>query len=222
MFKDFDRYQNYIFDLDGTLVNSSDEVMLCFKSACDNLGADINPKTYNTDVIGPPLEEIFRTIIVDNSNDKLIKALVVEFNRIYDFDENDQSPMYENAYDWLTSLKKSGKRLFMATNKFLNPTVRLMKKFNFDMFEDVYTIDKMAGRYISKQEMIESIIEKYGLEKSQTVMVGDTPGDVKSAHKAGIKAIGVLWGYGSDKTVLNEISDFIMELKDLKELVKVP
>lgn len=86
------------------------------------------------------------------------------------------------------------------------------------MLEDIYTIDKCEGKYISKQEMIEAIIEKYSLEKSETIMIGDAPSDIKAAHKNGIKAVGVLWGYGRDKNVLKEISDFILDISDLKVL----
>lgn len=216
MFSKINKFQNYIFDLDGTLVDSSEEVMYCLGSACANLGVDMNLAKFNTDVIGPPLEDIFRIIIIDNKNEALIERLMAEFKSIYDFDADDESPMYQNTYDWLISLKNAGKRLFLATNKFSIPTFRLLKKFKLNLFEDVYTIDKHNNAEISKQQMIQEIVANYGLIESETVMVGDTVGDIKAANASGVKGIGVLWGYGKNKTPLREISDFVINIEDIK------
>lgn len=213
--------KNYIFDMDGTLINSSEEVLYCLQKACDNLGIKINQEKLNSDLIGPPLEDIFRSFIVDSTDESLINQLTAEFKQIYDYDENDPSFLYENVYDWLISLKKSGKRLFLATNKFSIPTLRLCKKLYLKMFEEIYTIDKCDGKYISKQEMIGEIIEKYNLEKSETIMIGDAPSDIKAAHENGINAVGVLWGYGNEKKQLKELSDFVMDINDLKVLEKI-
>jgi len=221
MLKGSEPFQNYIFDMDGTLVNSSEEVLFCLKKSCENFNATINTANFTPDVIGPPLRDIIKAIIIDDENEELIKNINNEFRRIYDNDENDKSSMYENTYNWLVSLKKSGKRLFLATNKPTIPTQRLIKKLNLDMFEDYYTIDKYPEKHISKSEMISEIVEKYSLEKSKTVMVGDAPSDIKAAHCADIKAIGVLWGYGNHEKALREISDFIMNINDLKVLQKI-
>jgi len=221
MLKKFEHVQNYIFDMDGTLINSSEEVLSCLKKACYSFDAQINEVNFNPNVIGPPLKDIVKAIIVENENEELVNNIHNEFRRIYDNDDNDTSSMYENVYEWLIALKDSGKRLFMATNKPTFPTNRLIEKLNLNMFEDLYTIDKHEGKLISKQEMIEEILSKYDLNKSETIMVGDAPSDTKSAHSAGIKAIGVLWGYGNHQKVLKEISDFVIEINDLKVLQKI-
>ena len=90
-----------------------------------------------------------------------------------------------------------------------------------DMFEDIYTIDKF-GKHITKAEMIEDILNKYNLKKEETVMIGDAPSDVIAAKQAGIKGIGVLWGYGENKTPLIENADIIVKnTEELKECLKL-
>lgn len=221
MFDELKNLNNYIFDMDGTLINSSKEVLQCLKNACNKNKAQINLNNFSPDVIGPPLKDIIKAIIFDNGNEELVNNINDEYRLLYDNNENDKSCMYENTYEWLISLKNSGKRLFLATNKPTIPTLRLIKKFNLNMFEDFYTIDKYLEKEISKKEMLSEIIEKYNLEKMETIMIGDAPSDIKAAHFAGIKAIGVLWGYGNHKTILKEIADYTIEPCDLKSLLKI-
>jgi len=221
MLNKFEHINNFIFDMDGTIVDSSEEVLQCLKQACNNHNAEININNFSPDVIGPPIKEIIKNIIVDFKNETLVGKIITDFRKIYDNDENDQSQMYEMIFEWLKFLKNSNKRLFLATNKPAKPTERLIKMLNLNMFEEVYTIDKYPDRQLSKKEMITEIVEKYNLTKAETLMVGDAPSDIKAAHLANIKAIGVLWGYGNEKETLVEISDYIINVNDLKILQKV-
>lgn len=194
-------YNNYIFDLDGTLINSSKEVLLCFEKAFEQAGCEIDKSRLTPNVIGPPLREITKLIAPDLDDEEIISDVVKNFADIYDYDKNDISELYKGITELLNDAKKDSKRLFIATFKPEKPTQRIVKQFNLDMFEDIYTIDKF-GKHITKSEMIEDIITKYNLKKSETVMIGDAASDVIAAREAGVKSIGVLWGYGENKTPL--------------------
>ena len=208
------QFDNYIFDLDGTIINSSQEVLLCFKKAFENANCHIDNKSFTSDVIGPPLKQILKLLAPDLEDNNKISEIISNFRLLYDNDENDKSFLYDGIYELLTDLKNKGKRLFIATLKPEIPTKRLLALFGLNMFEDVYTIDK-NGKQMTKTEMIEEIIAKYELNKSATVMIGDAPSDMISAKEAGIKGIGVLWGYGRDKTKLIEYSDKVIEKSEI-------
>lgn len=211
MKKNFD---NYIFDMDGTLINSCEEVMICLKKAFKKADFSVDEARFTSNVIGPPLKEIIK-LCAPEINDCDADNVMGIFRNIYDFDEDDVSVMYSGVMEFLDKLKKNKKRIFLATFKPHVPTLRLIKKFNLDMFEDIYTIDKF-GYHMSKDEMIKDMIKKYNLCPDKTVMIGDAAGDVIAAKKAGVTGIGVLWGYGDDKSKLIENSDIIIE--DIKEL----
>ncbi|MBP3821494.1 HAD-IA family hydrolase [bacterium] len=215
------KYQNYIFDLDGTLINSSEEVLNCFEKAFKEANYDIDNSKLTSDVIGPPLRQIIQTIAPELVDDDKINDIMLNFRRIYDYDENDISIMYDEIYDLLCDLKNKGYKLYIATFKPKIPTMRIVKKFHLDeIFNDVYTIDKF-GTKITKEEMILNIISSYNLEKDQTVMIGDALSDMIASKKAGIDGIGVLWGYGSDKEPLKENSKYVVkDVKELRECLK--
>lgn len=205
---------NFIFDLDGTIINSSKEVMICFEKAFAQANYPIDKSRLTHNIIGPPLPEIVKLIApeIDKNNlDKVVK----NFHQIYDYEENDISEIYTGMYELLRSLKQSGKKVFMATYKPDFPTQRIVKQFKLNMFDEVYTIDKF-GENISKTQMINMIIDKYNLKKEETVMVGDAPSDVICAKEAGVLAIGALWGYGENKKPLIENSD--ITIKNVEEL----
>lgn len=211
---------NYILDLDGTIINSSNEVLLCFEKAFAQSNYKIDKSRLTPNVIGPPLKEIIKLIAPEiNEND--IEIVMENFRLIYDYDEHDISEYYSGVLEFLNKAKNSGKKLFIATYKPEKPTRRIEKQFKMDMFEEIYTIDKL-GEHITKTQMINDILNKFNLKKEETVMIGDASSDVISAKEAGVTGIGVLWGYGDDKTNLIKNSDYVVKnTQELKEYLKL-
>ena len=208
-------FKNYIFDLDGTIINSSNEVLLCMERAFDKANYVIDKSMLTPNVIGPPIKQIIQTIAPDLSDENKINEIIANFRSFYDNDEKDISEIYEGIYEVLENLKSQGCKLFIATFKPEKPTLRIIEQFNLKFFEDVYTIDKFKT-HITKEEMISQIIEKYNLDKSQTVMIGDAKTDMTAAKAAGVMAVGALWGYGDDKQPLIDNAD--ITIKEIKEL----
>lgn len=214
-------FDNYIFDFDGTIINSQKDVFLCFERAFEKVNYEIDKSRLNPDVIGPPLKEIIKLIAPELKDEVLIDEICSVFRNIYDNDPNDNTFIYDGVYEFLKHLKEENKKVFMATFKPMAPTLMLSKKLHIEeFFDDIYGIDKF-GKHITKQEMIEDIISKYSLDKSKTVMIGDAPTDMTAAHNAGIKGIGVLWGYGSNKQQLIENSDIIVNNISEMETIKL-
>ncbi len=211
---------NYILDLDGTIINSSNEVLLCFEKAFAQSNYKIDKSRLTPNVIGPPLKEIIKLIAPEiNEND--IEIVMENFRLIYDYDEHDISEYYSGVLEFLNKAKSSGKKLFIATYKPEKPTRRIEKQFKMDMFEEIYTIDKF-GEHITKTQMINDILNKFNLKKEETVMIGDASSDVISAKEAGVTGIGVLWGYGDDKTNLIKNSDYVVKnTQELEEYLKL-
>lgn len=211
---------NYILDLDGTIINSSNEVLLCFEKAFAQSNYKIDKSRLTPNVIGPPLKEIIKLIAPEiNEND--IEIVMENFRLIYDYDEHDISEYYSGVLEFLNKAKNSGKKLFIATYKPEKPTRRIEKQFKMDMFEEIYTIDKF-GEHITKTQMINDILNKFNLKKEETVMIGDASSDVISAKEAGVTGIGILWGYGDDKTNLIKNSDYVVKnTQELEEYLKL-
>ena len=210
-----DKIKNYIFDLDGTLINSCEEVMECFEKAFELSEYPIDKSRLTDNLIGPPLREIVQNIAPELKDEVIFERIIKNFRNVYDNDTDDKSKLYDGILDKLAELKNNGNRIFLATLKPTKPTKRILRDFGLNIFEDVYTIDKFE-KFMTKTEMITDILKKYDLDKTETVMIGDAVSDVIAAKEAGIAGIGALWGYGSDKTDLIKNSKFV--IKNIREL----
>ena len=208
-------FDNYIFDLDGTLINSSNEVLLCLKNAFKKSNYDIDETGLTSNLIGPPIKQIIQAIVPELKDEVKLSEIISTFRYFYDNEEDDISDIYPDVYQTLEHLKSFGKKLFIATFKPQKSTMRILRQFNMDYFEDVYTIDKF-DRHITKEEMIKDIINKYNLDAKKTVMIGDAKTDMIAAKSAEITAVGALWGYGDDKQPLIDNAD--ITIKGMKEL----
>ncbi len=209
------RYQNFIFDLDGTIINSSSQILNCLKISYKDANYFVDDSKFTSDVIGPPIRTIISTITPELSNEDKILEIISNFRKNYDYSTNDVSIMYEGMFGFLFDLKKRKKKLFIATFKPKIPTFRILEKFGItDLFEDIYTVDKYS-QPMTKKAMLTDIITQYCLEKNITAMIGDDSSDMVAAKENNINGIGVLWGYGKDKTKL--ISNSTYTIKNVKE-----
>lgn len=212
--------ENFIFDMDGTILNSSTEVLKCLRKAYEETGIAYDASRISTDVIGPPLRGIFQLISPEITDSEVLDRLESVYRKYYDYSEDDSSVLYDGIFDLLNLLNKMNKKLFIATNKPAIPTMRLMKSLGLDFFIDIYTLDKFENKQINKKMMVKDIIDKYNLDKAKTVMIGDASGDVQAGKINGILSVGVLWGYAKDKKPLIEASDLVVDsVLELIELV---
>jgi len=211
MFKQFNYFDNFIFDLDGTLVDSSAEILMCLEKAFNECNVKFDKAKLTSDIMGPSLAEIVKLVIPTLNDSDVIQNIVIKYRALYDNDPDDKTQLYEGIIEWLSYLKSNKKKFFIATNKPKIPTMRLVQKLNIDFFNDIYTTDKYDCKKLTKYQMIKEIISKHSLVKEKTIMVGDILSDIDAAHKAGIQTIGALWGYSDNKNLLTEKSEFIIK-----------
>ena len=203
--------RNYIFDLDGTIIDSSQEILDCIDMSLKINNLTVDKNKLIPEIIGPPITKIVKGLLPELQDEELIKQIMTSFRNIYDNKKEYTSRLYSGILDVLKNLKLSDKRLYIATNKPLKPTFKLLEKLSLtEFFDDIYTIDRFE-KNMSKYEMIIKIIQNNKLRKSETIMIGDSLNDILAAKQAGIKSIGVLWGYGAEKKELIEMSDYTVK-----------
>lgn len=187
--------QSVIFDLDGTLIDSSTSVLASYKAAFDRVGCEpvcaLTPA-----IIGPPLQPTLQ-MLSGSSDPQLLNALAAQFIEYYDSTGYKGTVAFEGSHLFLRELVASGVGLFIATNKRIAPTKLIVKHLGWSrLFQGVYALDSWRDVLPAKEHVIRQIIGLHDLNPYLALYVGDRDDDRIAAQHAGIPFFLVPWGYG--------------------------
>ena len=189
-------YDILLFDLDGTIVDSSRGITNCVIHALEKFGIsepDIK-KLYR--FIGPPLVDSFREFygFSDADADAAV-AFYRERYRDIGMYEND---VYKGIPELLESLRARGKRIFLATSKPEEFAKKILEYLKLDKYFDLIAGATFDRSRDTKESVIRYALAEGGLAPDgSVVMIGDRLHDVEGAQAVGLDSIGVLWGFGS-------------------------
>jgi phosphoglycolate phosphatase len=201
-------YKYLLFDLDGTLTDSQEGILNCFRHTSDVMGV---PMPENTGVLfGPPLGESFEKYF--GMNKEQAAEAVRVYRERYGREGLFENRVYDGVPDMLRRLRDAGFQLAVATCKAEIFAVRILEKYDLAQYFTFIGGAGTDGSRTSKTEVIEYVLENIGSpDKNSVLMIGDRDNDVTGAQGAGIKCMGVLWGYGSGKELSETGADFIAE-----------
>ena len=203
-------YNYILFDLDGTLTNSELGITKCVQHALKKFGIEVEDRTVLRPFIGPPLGESFRVYygLTQEESERAIEYYRERFS-VKGLYENE---VYEGVEKTLQELRKSGKKLIIATSKPEKFTLLILEHFDLLKYFDFVAGATMDGSRGEKADVIRYALEKTGIEdKSQVVMIGDRKYDILGAKENGLDSIGVLYGFGDYEELSAAGADYIVE-----------
>jgi phosphoglycolate phosphatase len=185
-----------IFDLDGTLIDSAPAILHCLDQALIKNAIDpLFP--LGPELVGPPLDELIGKIS-GSSDPELLKNVGKDFKELYDSEGFAFSLAYDGVDHLLKQLHQKGFTLYLATNKRINPTLKIIQHFGWtDLFSDIYAIDVLPQNiFQNKTAMLEHLIHVHQLKQDHVIYVGDRIEDQEAASLNGLFSLTVTWGYG--------------------------
>ena len=205
----------FIFDFDGTLVNSEQGIYQCFQSITKKLAPNRVEYAKNI-LIGPPLRDTASEILGHEHQDSL-DEFVQLFITMHDEQVIEHTQPYPDVIQVLKQLHAQNIPMAVATNKRSAPTKKLIDHFDWnDYFQSVECSDSQS-KIRNKDVMIQDIINQ---NKSfhGSYFIGDTVNDGLSANLNQLPFIKACYGYGRNQdwskvTAYQEIHQFIEVLK---------
>jgi len=188
------KYRLAIFDLDGTLMDTSDGILQSVREAIKALRKpSLDEATIRT-FIGPPIQWSFKEHYGITEEEAL--RMAATFRDLYANKYLLRAKPYEGIFELLKTLSDAGIRIAIATYKREDYALRLLRSFRFDSYADIIFGSDAEGK-LRKSDIIKKCIAKAGItDLSSVVMVGDTWHDAAGAAELGISFIGVTYGFG--------------------------
>ncbi len=193
-----------VFDCDGTLVDSSHNIVAAMTEAFGALGLAPPPAVQVRRVVGLSLGEAMERLLPDASppvHARLAKSYRAAFQRLRQTARLAPEPMFEGVRELLDSLRDEGWLLGVATGKSDRGLALVLEAHGIrGHFACLHTAD----RHPSKPDpaMLLACLEDTGAGRHEAVIIGDTVFDIGMGASAGVRAIGVEWGYHAGAELL--------------------
>jgi phosphoglycolate phosphatase len=181
-----------LLDLDGTLTDPYDGITRCVSYALEGLGRPRLGQRELRSFIGPPLQDRFASLGLDDSEVERAVDLYRERFRDIGLFEN---RVYDGIPEALAALAAVPVRLALATSK---PTLfarRIVEHFGLDVHLDLVAGATLDGSRRTKADVIRFALTTLAVDPATAVMVGDREQDIVGARTMGLSSIGVTWGY---------------------------
>ncbi|HEY7987365.1 MAG TPA: HAD-IA family hydrolase [Methylophilaceae bacterium] len=185
------QFELLIFDWDGTLADSTRPIVDAVYHASDAVGIPRPEEQAACDIIGLELREALRVLFAD-VDDRTLAALVTNYQRYFSSVQND-IPLFDGVVDALQTLSDQGFMLAVASGKGRNGLHHAIQRSGL---EHLILAKRSADDCFSKPhpQMLFEITDELGVDKSHSIMIGDTTFDMQMAQNADIASLAVSYG----------------------------
>ena len=184
-----------IFDLDGTLIDSIDDLADAANAALSAYKLPTHPVAPYNYFVGDGMENLMRRAAPQGTEEAIIKKLLERVTEIYATGWAKKTRAYEGIPAMLTRLAASGRKLAVLSNKPHEFTVSVTAHFFPDVSFAAVQGSPKGGKAKPEPGMALAMAEKIGVAPKDIVFMGDTRTDMKTATNAGMVPLGVLWGF---------------------------
>ena len=184
-----------LFDLDGTLIDSSPGIFASMEHAFARVGARVPSRERLRDFIGPPLRASFAEVVGEDP--ARVAQTVAHYRARYDTLGWAEHTVYPGIAELIAVLAAGGHTLAVVTTKVAPMAHRLLAHLPFGPhFARIYAPDGEAS-HCEKADMIAAALGDFGADAAHTTMIGDRHFDIAGARANGVRGLGVAWGFGS-------------------------
>lgn len=195
-------FTSYIFDLDGTLLSTLDDLAASCNYA---LRSNNMPERTTEEVrqfVGNGVKKLMERAIPDGLSNPLFEKTYADFRQHYMQHNLDTTRPYDGVMQLLDELHRRGKRVAVVSNKFYAATQELCRHF---FGEELVPVAIGEREDIRKKPAPDTVIEalrQLGASADGAVYIGDSDVDIATAHNSGMPCISVLWGFRSKEFLL--------------------
>lgn len=207
------------FDLDGTLTDSRDGILNSIEYMLKHFDITVSDRNGLRLWLGPPLMESLEKY-QGFSKEKAWEG-VLKYREYYDKKGIFENRVYEGVVELMETLRARGYSLMLATSKPEIAARRVMDHFDLTKYFDYVGGASQDTSRVKKGDVIRYVMETNHItDPDEVIMVGDRENDVAGAHQNDIRAVGVLYGYGTREELDAAGADYIAKTAgDVAEII---
>jgi len=204
-------YKNVIFDLDGTLLNTIDDLADAGNWVCRRHGWPTHTVEEYKYFVGNGMARLAsRFAPEDQRTPEGIAAILAEFMPYYDAHKEDKTAPYPGIRELLARLKGAGVTLAVLSNKAHSLVPAIIEGYFPGVFD--YTQGALDGLPTKPDPtLLHRLMGEMGAAPEDTLFVGDSNVDIRTANNGGLKSCGVLWGFRTRAELEAEGAGFLAE-----------
>ena len=187
------KYDLVIFDLDGTLMDTSEGIINCYNYTAKTYNKKELEKEKFKGIIGCPLSTGFKENY--NMNDEEVNGAIKKYRERYAEKGIYEARTYDGIPKLLKEIKDKGCKTAVATLKLEEFAKKMLEDKNLAQYIDVIYGTNKEDKY-EKVDLVNKAMEIFNIGKEKTVLVGDSKYDAIGAKEAGVDFIGVTYGLG--------------------------
>ncbi len=205
----------YIFDVDGTLVDSQHDICGAIQEVLSRTSRNDVEHVFLRKYIGRHLIDLFQDLFPEYTSTQ-IEDLIVEYRRVYPIRNHTMTRPYEGVIEALACL--TGKKSTATTKG--TPTTRIVLELFglLPYFDHVQGTDGFPAK--PEPDVIFASLKGLGASREECLFVGDSPADMEAGKRAGVKTCAVLYGYGEREEMAQWKPDYW--ITDLRQLCAAP
>jgi len=188
------KYKLYIFDLDGTILDTLTDLWRAVNYTMCKTGYPTLTKEEVADRTGNGIARLVKLSLPEGVGEDVQKNALAIFKEYYVEHCADNTKPYERIKDVIATLKESGAKCAVISNK-ADEAVQKLAKDYFDGLFDVVVGQKDGVRQKPYPDEVESVLNELGVKAQDAVYIGDSEVDVQTAKNAGLDLIAVSWGF---------------------------
>ncbi len=186
-----------LFDLDGTLIDSAQDIALALRKTLRELGMEDRMPDDVRNFIGGGVRALLESVLGKDFREEMVEL----FRSYYMESPVVYTKPYEGIPQTIMELRRRGIKLAVVTNKLEELSVEILKRLSLlEYFDIVVGGDTFAEKKPSPVPVSKTLVA-LGVEPEEALMVGDTEADILAGRRAGIKVALALWGYAGDRAV---------------------
>jgi phosphoglycolate phosphatase len=201
----------YIFDLDGTLLDTLQDLAAAVNFALRKNGMEEHSIDDIRRFVGNGVRKLIERAVPDGSKNPRIEEVFADFRSYYMQHSLDATKPYDGITEILQELKQRGCKMAVVSNKMMAATQELVAHF-FPEIEVAIGENEAEGiRKKPAPDMVFEALNRLGAEAESAVYIGDSDVDIQTAKNAGVPCISVLWGFRNREFLLEHGAQHFIE-----------